>query len=56
MEKTKYDFPVRLAAINSDSILIPNKLAVIREDTNEPIGIVSDKNNHRSFFGSDLTT
>jgi hypothetical protein len=41
--KNAYDFPVKLSEIKTDNILIPKKLAVIREDTNEPIGIVSDK-------------
>jgi len=41
--KNLYDFPVRLSEIKTGDIVIPNKLAVIREDTNKPIGVVSDK-------------
>jgi hypothetical protein len=40
----EYDFPVRLSPIVAENqILIPKKSAVIRTDTNEPIGVVSDK-------------
>ena len=41
--ETKYDFPIVLSPIKAGSIIIPNKSAVIREDTNQPIGIVSNK-------------
>jgi len=41
--KNSYDFPIKLAPIQSDSILIPKKFAVIREDIKQPIGIVSDQ-------------
>jgi len=39
----KYDFPVKLSPVKSDNILIPEKAAVIRQDTKEPIGLVSNR-------------
>ena len=39
----KYDFPVKLVPVKANNILIPKKVAVIREDTAEPIGIVSSQ-------------
>ena len=36
-----YNFPVKLVPIKANNIIIPKKVAVIREDTSEPIGIVS---------------
>lgn len=38
-----YDFPVKLMPVQSDKIIIPDKAAVIRTDTNEPIGLVSNR-------------
>ena len=38
-----YDFPVKLIPIKAENILIPNKVAVIREDTSQPIGVVSSQ-------------
>lgn len=38
-----YDFPVELAPIKTNGILIPNKMSVIRTDTKQPIGVVSNK-------------
>lgn len=45
MDKNNYDFPVELATLTAGetNIVIPKKFAVIRTDTNEPIGIVSNK-------------
>lgn len=39
----KYDFPVKISEIKADDIVIPSRYAVIRTDTNEPLGIISDK-------------
>lgn len=40
----EYDFPVELMTITAEKgISIPNKLAVVRTDTNTPLGLVSDK-------------
>lgn len=40
----QYDFPVELMPITAQGgISIPNKLAVVRTDTNRPLGLVSDK-------------
>lgn len=41
--KKSYDFPVSLAEVKTNNIIIPNKLAVIREDTQQPIGLVSNQ-------------
>ncbi len=38
-----YDFPITLAPIKTEDLLIPKKLAVIRTDTREPIGVVSNQ-------------
>lgn len=38
-----YDFPIKISDIKADDILIPRRYAVIRTDTNEPLGIISDK-------------
>lgn len=45
MKTSTYDFPVELSPIVSQpfGVVIPNKLAVVRTDTKEPIGIVSNK-------------
>ncbi len=40
---TSYDFPVELAPVKTNGIIIPRKSAVYRSDTKQPIGIVSDK-------------
>ncbi len=37
-----YDFPVELAPIKANNIVIPKKVAVIRTDTNKPVGVVSN--------------
>lgn len=39
---SQYDFPTTLAPLKANGIVIPNRFAVIRTDTNEPLGIVSD--------------
>ncbi len=41
MNTKEYDFPVRTEPLFAGELAIPNKIAVIREDTNEPLGIVS---------------
>ncbi len=41
--KNSYDFPVKLQEVSSKGILIPEKAAVVREDTNKVIGVVSKK-------------
>lgn len=38
-----YNFPVELAPIKTNGVLIPNKVAVYRSDVKRPIGIVSNK-------------
>lgn len=45
MKPPIYDFPVELTPIVSQpfGVVIPNKLAVVRTDTKEPIGVVSNK-------------
>ena len=39
----QYDFPIKISQIKAGDILIPGRYAVIRIDTNEPLGIISDK-------------
>ena len=39
----QYDFPTKISQIKADDIVIPRRFAVIRTDTNEPLGIISDK-------------
>lgn len=39
----RYDFPIKIAQIKADDVLIPSRYAVIRTDTNEPLGIISNK-------------
>ena len=44
MTKSKskeYDFPVEMVQVKAGSVKIPNRVAVIRTDTQQPIGIVS---------------
>ncbi len=43
MKNINYKFPVELSDIKTNGIIIPKKKAVIRTDTREPIGIVSDR-------------
>lgn len=39
----KFDFPVQLSPVKTNNVVIPNKVAVFRSDTKQPIGVVSDK-------------
>lgn len=41
MQTKDYNFPIRTEPLSAGKIQIPDKMAVIREDTNEPLGIVS---------------
>lgn len=43
MQTNTYDFPTQLVEIKANNVIVPGKLAVVREDTNEPIAIVSNK-------------
>ncbi len=40
---SQYDFPTTLAPLKANGIVIPHRFAVIRTDTNEPLGIISDQ-------------
>src|SRR3989344_8403522 len=40
---SQYDFPTTLASLKANGIDIPHRFAVIRTDTNEPLGIISDQ-------------
>lgn len=42
MKTKEYSFPIRTESLFAGKIQIPDKMAVIREDTNEPLGIVSN--------------
>ncbi len=39
----QYDFPIEIRPINADGIVIPERYAVIRTDTDKPLGIISDR-------------
>jgi len=39
---SQYDFPTTLVPLKANGIVIPHRLAVIRTDTNQPLGIISD--------------
>lgn len=39
----QYDFPIKISGIKADDIVIPSRYAVIRTDTNKPLGIISGK-------------
>lgn len=43
MQTDTYNFPVAQFPITADNVDIPNRFAVIRTDTNQPLGIVSEK-------------
>lgn len=38
-----YDFPTKVVPVEADSIVIPYRFAVIRTDTNQPLGIISNR-------------
>lgn len=38
-----YDFPVEMTPISAGGIDIPDRFAIIRQDTKTPLGVVSDK-------------
>ncbi len=41
--KAEYDFPVTLQPISTGGVTIDDRMAVVRTDTKQPIGVVSDK-------------